>query len=204
MLEIWPCNALTGFRNFLQVTWKVLWLHKPIHCSLFKSYNHVYAGAILCCLLKIQTVYLGPFAHNNSNFGKSWLKNWENTQLESCLWIGNPFSSILSYSFRLLQMYWLILWVNLTQVIVIRDKGVSIEKMPPWDTAVKKKYFFSFSGHFWKAQPKVGDAISGMWFLVLQEGRMSGPGQISQKRFSYPGLNISSYLLETIMFQFLS
>jgi hypothetical protein len=34
-------------------------------------------------------------------------------------------------------MYWLVLCVNLTQAGVITGKGVSFEKRPPWDLAVR-------------------------------------------------------------------
>jgi hypothetical protein len=34
-------------------------------------------------------------------------------------------------------LYWLVLYVNLTQAGVFPEKGVSTEKMPPWDPAVR-------------------------------------------------------------------
>jgi hypothetical protein len=35
------------------------------------------------------------------------------------------------------MMYWLVLCVNLTQVGVITEKGVSVEEMPPLDPVVR-------------------------------------------------------------------
>jgi hypothetical protein len=37
----------------------------------------------------------------------------------------------------LIQMYWLVLCVNLTQTGIITEKGASLEEMPPWNLVVR-------------------------------------------------------------------
>lgn len=34
-------------------------------------------------------------------------------------------------------LYWLVLWVSLTQASVIKEEGAPVEEIPPWDSAVR-------------------------------------------------------------------
>ena len=57
--------------------------------------------------------------------------------------------SVKGTSTEALSVYWLVLYVNLTQDGVIREKGVSFEEMPPRDPTVRHFLSQGWEGPLW-------------------------------------------------------